>query len=832
MAGLLAWLWPIGLGGRMPLGGDVSQFFLGLMGVLGRSLKSGRLPVWNDLWGYGFPGLAESQMGVYYPPNLVLYGLLPTEYAYVASLVLHTLWAGLGGWWAARQFGVSPQGAGLTAIAFAGSGFFVIHLPHPWGYTTGSWLPWALGLGWSILDAPSFRRARTYYLLSVVLVMQVLPGHFQLAFMTQFALLLMAGWSLLETSWGATGGMRTPSLARALALAGCVALAFPLTALQVWPTARLARLAAAHRDFGYLSGFAATPLHLVSLVDPGLFHRSSLWRPLVWDPFHTSPEEMLAYVGLAPLFLALLTIRHGHRNDRRVRLLAVLTAVSLLLALGPYVPGFHLLISVPGFSFFRAPARWTVVASLTLAILAGRGLDVCQGWPRIGRSLLLLAAAAAIWIALVVGLLELALAGGSRGVSGAVTGLFQAAFRARPWAGDPDFRALLAEARKPAVDPRVPVQLLRSRIASTPRDPRSFLQSRIDIYKRELSLTVGLLAGIAGIAVFSWFQRDNRSIPFGLVLLTMVDLWALGRHRPVSLGPLAPLTEQSPILAELARHPRGTRVADAFRNLSMLVNLEPISSYRTLDLPSLEPLTAMARGPLSSERAGQQVRRAMRATGVGIRVLDPIEVALDHGSARSGPGVEKRTTIDDPALAQWLFGEDWLREQGPWGSKFRIIRPEEESSVAWFLPDGAVADPGIQDSWDGALEPLLRLFDGATPLTVHRLESSQVVVTVDAPGEGYVLITQLADPQWRGSWTGAGQAGSLEAEILPTFRRRPGDGGWQRVRVPGPGHWTLRLEYDASDVRQGLAISAAAWLAWTALVVVLEIRSRRRGGSE
>ena len=74
--GLLAWLWPIGFGGRMPVGGDVTQFSLGLMAVLARALRGGRLPIWNDLWGYGFPGLAESQMGVYYPPHWLLYGLL------------------------------------------------------------------------------------------------------------------------------------------------------------------------------------------------------------------------------------------------------------------------------------------------------------------------------------------------------------------------------------------------------------------------------------------------------------------------------------------------------------------------------------------------------------------------------------------------------------------------------------------------------------------------------------------------------------------------------------------------------------------------------------
>ena len=83
-------------------------FSSGLLAFLCRALLSLPLPVWNDLWGYGFPGLAESQMGVYYPPHWLLYGLLPLEWAYTASLVLHTLLGGLGTYWCSRRFGVSP----------------------------------------------------------------------------------------------------------------------------------------------------------------------------------------------------------------------------------------------------------------------------------------------------------------------------------------------------------------------------------------------------------------------------------------------------------------------------------------------------------------------------------------------------------------------------------------------------------------------------------------------------------------------------------------------------------------------------------------------------
>ena len=174
----------------MPVGGDVTQFFLGLMAFYRESLQAGRLPVWNDLWGYGFPGLAESQMGVFYPVHVVLYRWLNTETAYVVSLMFHTIWGGLGAYWAARRMSISRMGSALAAFSWTASGFFLIHLAHPWGYTTGCWMPWAWGLGWSMI-APGVAAKPAYpFLLALVLALQLLPGHFQLAFLTQCGLLL------------------------------------------------------------------------------------------------------------------------------------------------------------------------------------------------------------------------------------------------------------------------------------------------------------------------------------------------------------------------------------------------------------------------------------------------------------------------------------------------------------------------------------------------------------------------------------------------------------------------------------------------------------------
>jgi len=853
VAGLLAWLWPIGIGGKMPVGGDVTQFFLGLMGVLSESLRAGRLAVWNDLWGYGFPGLAESQMGVFYPVHVILYRWLPTESAYVFSLVLHTLWGGLGTFWAARRLGISSAGAALAAWSWSACGFFLIHLAHPWGYTTGCWMPWAWGLTWCILagrtedggrrteersvfnffrppssalrpaDGGAARPARPF-LLSLVLVLQVLPGHFQVAFMTQFGIVLMILWAAIE-QWGVLGIGRLPAAAAGPALslrgAGGVVLAlaavFPLTAIQLWPTFRLAGLAAGQRDSGYLSDFASPPFHLVNYVAPGLFHRSPLWRPLVWDPFHAMPEEHLAYVGLVPLFLACMTMVRERRRDAAVRLLTILAVVTLVLSLGPFAPGFRYLILLPGFSFFRAPSRWSLATALALALLAGKGFDRWSEWTLPSRSLRRLALLAVFWVLAVVGLMELALASTARPGWPTVARGFQQAFSAMPW-GDPGFEAVMALAGRPLLDQRLPSVL--------PRSDRTFAKERGKIYAVELWESALL---VMGLVIVAWGSAKGRLRP-GMVkgvlaLIAFLDLWVLGRHRLLEVAPLQPLTEQSPVLARLAREPRGTRIAAGrSRNLPMLIGLAPISAYRTLDLPAVSSLTWMAQGPSNDPRYQSDVREALRATGTSLRVFDPVENRVDHILRRT---MEPREAIEDPALASWLFDASWVAEQGAWARTFTVWRSDPPAARAWLVRESEGLEANVLDEWSGDPREILAVLRGAQPLATESARPEEWTISVSAGEPAWVIVPQLADPQWKARWIELDGQGDGHAEILPTFRKNGEPGGWQRVQVPAPGRWTLRLEYEARDVALGLAISTVAWMSWMLAAVVTGFRAAR-----
>jgi hypothetical protein len=797
VAGLLAWLWPIGLGGKMPVGGDVTSFSIGLMAELGRTIRSARIPYWNDLWGYGFPGLAESQMGVYYPPHLVLYGLFPVEWAYTASLVLHTLWAGLGALWAARRFGVSVGGSIVSGLAWGMCGFFLVHLPHHWGATTASWMPWAWGLAWSIATGSCRPRAALW--LAAVLTLQILPGHFQLAFTTQTTTCVVG-------LCGLAAHPGSPRWRRAGRLVLAVLAVVPLAMAQLWPTAELAELAGSSIDIGYLASFASTPLHLVSYVAPGLFHESPLWRPLAWDAFHAMPEEHLATIGLVPLFLAVVALRVGWR-DPIVRALAAVVVVATWFSLGRYVPGFATIARLPGFAFFRAPARWGGAAMLGLAILAGRGFDAIAAADRAGRWLRWFVVLAAAWPALVVGSFEIALLANETNAGkpswSAVARGFDAAFRAIPWRDEPSLSTRLAAARKPLDDPRVPVALARRGRPFEDADDRTLTMQRRSIYAMELGPTYVLLALLFAASFLARGRpRTFRAALLG-ILIAEAGYWS--RRHPFDLGPIRPLTEQSAVLARVAEMPRGTRWVGPGRNLPMVASAAPISAYRTLDLASMPELTGLADGPARLP----EVSQALRAAGVGVRVAE-------GDATTQPPGWDVLDVADDPTLLGWLTGADWVRilaDRAP--SRFVLQTPAREPARAWFVSTGVAELAKVGDDPRGMLAALGQ----AQAVGVHASRPEELTLAIEAGRPGAVVLTQLWYPRWRATLAGA--SGEKSVPIQRVFH------GGQAIEIPSAGSWTLRLVYDSLPDRMALAVSGLAWLGWFVLYWRSAVRAAR-----
>jgi hypothetical protein len=735
-------------------------------------------------------------MGVYYPPHFVLYGLLPVETAYTLLLVAHTIWGALGARWAALRFGASPAAASLAGFAWAASGFFVIHLPHQWGATSGCWMPWAWGLAWII--ACGAGTARTALALAGVLTVQVLPGHFQIAFITDVGVLGLAAWSLMERPRGTKPALR----GCAYVLASLAAIV-PLAALQLAPTYELAHMAESHRDFEYLSGFATAPPHLISFLAPGLFHRSPLWRPVVWDPLHAMPEEQMAYVGLVPLFLALAAARRGWRDDRTIRALGILAIGSLVLSLGPYAPGFRMLIQLPGFSFFRAPARWGIATELALCLLAAKGFDGIREWPGSGRALRSYAAAVAVVIVLAIASFELALACTATPAQPAARATFERLLRALPWESERTFSAIMESTRQTSNDPRIRAVLSEQGFAPA---YQRLDRARLRIYRAELGETALVVVGLLASAAIA---RRRRAFEVALLALTVADLLMLSRHREVRMAPLRPLASQSRVLAALGAEPRGSRSLDTLGNLPMVVGSAPVAAYRTLDRPIQNQLTRAVQGPLLfTERVRPQTVATLRALGIAVRVFGPFELAALR---RAVPVFYRMLKpIPDPDLSAWDNGSPWTRQGGPRANDYAVWRVPGKPARAWLFDAADRARAAEIRGMSGADHRLNEFFASGRPLTLRAQVPERLELDVQTEGPAVVLITELDDPEWHARLIG--HDGERAARVYRLFGDRLA--GWQGIDIPGAGHWRLILRYEGRAARRGLAISAVAWSVW------------------
>ena len=194
-----------------------------------------------------------------------------------------------------------------------------------------------------------------------------------------------------------------------------------------------------------------------------------------------------------------------------------------------------------------------------------------------------------------------------------------------------------------------------------------------------------------------------------------------------------------------------------------------------------------------------------------MRVFDPIENRIDLVLKRLG---ERRETIEDPALARWLFGASWVADQGPWARSFKIWSSEIHPVRAWLVFVDALPDPAMLEEVPGDPRDILAILNDAQPLVAETPRPEEWAISLWSDDPAWVIVSQLADPQWTARWIGLDGQGEFDGEILPAFRRVSKQGGWQRIAVPASGRWTLRLEYDARDVAEGAAISIVAWLSW------------------
>lgn len=419
---ILFW-WPLYRGAGF-IGGDLYPYFFPQKAFYADCLKAGIFPLWNDQSGFGYPILGESQTGAAYPFHFLFYRFLDLNTAYNAEHLLHYVICFVATFLFARRSHLTVSGACLTAVVFT-YGWFAPRACLEWAILTGAWMPVALWCVESYLQTGWWRYAIG---LSIAVGLQLLAGHFHLAFITQLLIVSYAGWRLwTDQSSVAELAKRSQtgrsSLLAAVGLILALVAGAGLSSIQVIPTWELKQRSSrvvTRSDYDPAYGHLP-PWYITQLVAPAWWYSplsigednlvrfvAELVAPWHWfGPQHdagnsnlpydldkaiqrchfaagstgTNKVEAHCYCGIIPMGLALLFL--SERVRRRLFLKRALpesgrsamtlfwllaAVLALIYATGILVPiGRHL----PGFSFFRGPGRYGIVTTLSIALLSG-----------------------------------------------------------------------------------------------------------------------------------------------------------------------------------------------------------------------------------------------------------------------------------------------------------------------------------------------------------------------------------------------------------------------------------------------------------------------------
>lgn len=349
------------------VGADLFLFNLPQFEALERAWRGGGVPGWSPLVGHGQPFLADLCFAAHYPLHAVV--LLASAVGALAWFyALHVVIAHAGAYRLARTLGVSPLGAALAGLVYAGGGGAQSFFHNPAPFIGMTWTPWAVLLAqWALARAPAapWRLA-------------LAAAPFALAFLggaPEFAALAGAlAWLFAARAVGplrATLGLAVVAL---FALALSASTLVPFIGIS-GDTDRAAGL-----DYEMASRWSVSPPELAGIVLPQLFDAGGFATTtfaLEGRPWHHS-----LYHGAAPAALLGLGLVAA-RRDRRARFLVLAALPFLLYALGRHLPLHRLLFDLlPPIRSVRYPAKALVPVLLCLALLAGLGLDRARAAPR------------------------------------------------------------------------------------------------------------------------------------------------------------------------------------------------------------------------------------------------------------------------------------------------------------------------------------------------------------------------------------------------------------------------------------------------------------------
>lgn len=360
---------------------DGLHYFYPMLSIAAGEYKEWTLPLWNSYEFSGFPLMAASQAGVFYP-SMVLYIIFPAHIAYNLDIVLHIALAGFFTFIYVRKIGVETFPALVAGFVFSFLGYLIPHIVHLSILKTASWLPLILYCFETIRQTGEVRCA---FIASLPVAIQMLAGHPQIYAYSLMVILLYIAYHAVFSAHG--------SRVRFLALtASSLALGMLVASPQLIATRELYSLGL--RPALKYETFADFSLPLKGLI--------SLFFPL-------ASNTKDGYVGVLTLVFAI-AAAIKERKNHHVRFWGIVAAGALLLSLGDSLRPLHkIMFHVPFYNKFRGVEKHLMMYGLAVSVLAALGISYAsRNWKSylpLLATLLLLVLAAAVPISSVTGII-------------------------------------------------------------------------------------------------------------------------------------------------------------------------------------------------------------------------------------------------------------------------------------------------------------------------------------------------------------------------------------------------------------------------------------------
>lgn len=375
LAVLTLFLFPLVFYARF-LTGSVMLFgtdFIGAGGYAARQFMTDyirrylTIALWQSQILCGQPTVTAFFGDLFYPTQLLRL-LFPVHLVWAWTFYIHTFLAGLGTYLFLKELKLTTPAAFLAGVAymFSGSLLTLAYAGHDGRLIGSSLMPMAL----FFLSRGMQRRHLIWFLLSgLILAFQLLSGHIQKVYYTGLLLIAYFLFALISI----IREEKNIKLALRLLIYFILGSAFAggLAAIQYLPIYGNLPFGTrgAERGYEFATSWSMPVAEIFDLLTP--YFSGSLWHYWGKNPFKLHSE----YLGILPLLFALVAVfRTGKKAE--VKFFLITLIVTILMAWGGNTPFYHLPYYLfPGISKFRGPGMIFFIASFSIAVLTGYGLN-------------------------------------------------------------------------------------------------------------------------------------------------------------------------------------------------------------------------------------------------------------------------------------------------------------------------------------------------------------------------------------------------------------------------------------------------------------------------